>query len=701
MNLSGDSMPKTARRLFVATLFSATGFAATFMWYKLTESKDTGYSTAKPIARLVSTVNDVQKKSVAKIIWQTAIDNEVLRVGEAIRTAANSEARIEFLGSNTAIDLEPDSAIVLQENDGKLSLDFLKGNILVKSDSGGTASGGQDITLKSGGKEIALGKSEITLGKNKTGDLDVQVLTGKVSGLDGLSTNKIKILRPLPGSPIYVNPKENDFAKIHWQTLPLGYQVFVEEGSSRDNLKPVPGAVELGEKGLVSANLTVGKGFFRLIARSQNPALPELSSAIIRMHVIAKIAPTPLAPEKDAVVKLNKLNPDLELLWSNPAGFEKLILEIATTPDLKQKVKVEHLSQATQYKFTPEKGATYYWRVSGVLDGKTEVISSAVQKFNLTLLNELLPPLLESPAQNEKIQFDSIKTKGLVLSWKASIGAQRYKVKLEKNIAANGRTPASSETIYAEEGEQLQAKLKDLKPGAYSWTVAAIGAKDENSKPSEKRSFSVQTLPTLNWADGKLREDYYYLTLKPSLALKWEKGDLLATSWRIRIYKGDSELNPIVQKVNTTGAEMSVPEDGAYTAEIEAYNDREVLIAKSQSREIKVAPAPLLPAPQFSSVVPSEIEASRSGTASVQWQQVPGANKYMVSIKTPNGEVSKEISFNKEEAALSGLMPGDYNISLRSVDEHGRMGPEGEARKLKVPAESNLRAPKLKGVKIK
>ena len=85
----------------------------------------------------------------------------------------------------------------------------------------------------------------------------------------------------------------------------------------------------------------------------------------------------------------------------------------------------------------------------------------------------------------------------------------------------------------------------------------------------------------------------------------------------------------------------------------------------------------------------------------MQWTQVPGANKYMISIKNKNGEIAKEYSMASEEAALNDLMPGEYNLSLRSVDEHGRIGPEGETRKLKVPAESNLRAPKLKGVKIK
>jgi len=46
-------------------------------------------------------------------------------------------------------------------------------------------------------------------------------------------------------------------------------------------------------------------------------------------------------------------------------------------------------------------------------------------------------------------------------------------------------------------------------------------------------------------------------------------------------------------------------------------------------------------------------------------------------------------------------MPGDYKVSLKSIDQHGRPGPEGEERVLRVPATSDVRAPKLKGMKVK
>lgn len=287
------------------------------------------------------------------------------------------------------------------------------------------------------------------------------------------------------------------------------------------------------------------------------------------------------------------------------------------------------------------------------------------------------------------------------MSWKASPGAQRYRITIEKSSSANDRNPATKEKIFEDEGKTLQSSVKNLKPGTYKWTVTSIGAKNETSKPSEVRTFTVQSLPLLNWADGKISEEQYYITLKPSMTLKWEKGDPKATHWVVRIYKERSETNPLTQKITNTGTDIQLPQDGQYVAEVEAYDDRENLLARSPKREMKIASAPLLPAPQYTSDTPSEIEASGNGAANIEWNEVQGANQYVMEVKASDGKISKEYNFKTKNGSLSGLMPGEYKVSLRSIDEHGRPGPTGEERVLKVPKQSNVRAPKLKGVKIK
>ena len=146
---------------------------------------------------------------------------------------------------------------------------------------------------------------------------------------------------------------------------------------------------------------------------------------------------------------------------------------------------------------------------------------------------------------------------------------------------------------------------------------------------------------------------------------------------------------------------MGVLPAGNYFIEVEAIDAKGFAIARTARRNVRILPAPLLPAPQFAEATPEEIKANGRGLASVGWKQVPGANQYIMLVTNPKTGKVKEYKFNDLNGRLRGLMPGEYNISLKSIDEHGRTGPAGEERVLRVPATSNMRAPKVKGLKVK
>ena len=692
-------MTKNTKRILLAGSISLTGFASTLGWYNLSDNSTQSTASAKPIARLVSAINDVQKKPVQKIIWQSAIENEVLRVGEAIRTSQNAEARIEFLSSATFIELEPDSAIILEESDGQVSLEFLKGHIAVDS-STSSKSGASQINLKTGDKNIALGNSQLTLGKSKTGNLDVQVIKGDVKGFDSSQLAKIKIISPNPQIPLYVNPKTNELAVFEWAPLDKGYTVFLESGTQRENLLPVNGATGAGDSGKLLAPVNLGKNFYRLKATSTDPSQPELSSSVFRTSVLAKIPPVPLSPQNKSSLSLNKNENTVSFLWSNPAGFNKLILEISTTADLKTKIKTEYLEDALSYTFPVEKPGAYYWRISGVLEGRKEVVSSPIQTVNVSLLDKVLPPELELPRANEKLIIDPEKTKTINLSWKHSIGADRYNVQVEKlSSEVNKRNPASAEIVFEGEFKALQAAVQDLKVGQYTWSVKAVDSQNQESTPSEKRSFSIDSLPLVEWADGKSEQEHYYISLKPSLKLEWKNPGLTVSYWKIELKHNDDEKK-YFKKTDSTTTELNVPKDGIYNVEVEARDSKDRLIAKSNLRNVKVAAAPLLPAPNYLSTTPTEIKAEPNGSAQVSWSSVNGATQYLLKIKRADGGID-EYKFNSIEGTLTNLMPGNHRITLQSIDENGRIGPASEERSIVVPSVSNMRAPKLKGVKIK
>jgi len=215
------------QRLVLATLISASGFALTIFWYHSTAQKDFGRGNTKPIARLVTLVDEVQRKPVKKLIWQPATENETLYAGEAIRTGTNAEAAIEFLASKTRIDLEADSAIVLEETANRqLAVNFLSGNMYVKS---GTAEEKDGLTLKSGEKSIALKGAEVSWGKDDSNDLNLQVLKGTAQGeaLARTPQTSLKVVpAPLLPGPLFVESvpqtveaTNTGFAKLEWQKV--------------------------------------------------------------------------------------------------------------------------------------------------------------------------------------------------------------------------------------------------------------------------------------------------------------------------------------------------------------------------------------------------------------------------------------------------------------------------------------------------
>jgi hypothetical protein len=83
------------------------------------------------------------------------------------------------------------------------------------------------------------------------------------------------------------------------------------------------------------------------------------------------------------------------------------------------------------------------------------------------------------------------------------------------------------------------------------------------------------------------------------------------------------------------------------------------------------------------------------------WNQVQGAQAYSIQIKDTQGNVVKTIETKTPSSTLKGLLPGDYKISLASVDSYMRAGPFGEERRVHVPDISDLKGPGYKRFEVK
>ncbi len=146
---------------------------------------------------------------------------------------------------------------------------------------------------------------------------------------------------------------------------------------------------------------------------------------------------------------------------------------------------------------------------------------------------------------------------------------------------------------------------------------------------------------------------------------------------------------------------LEVPEDGVYQVTVESVDDKGFTLTRTSSREVTVKLRPFLKAPAFSERMPANLAAHKNGAADISWNAVAGARGYFVEIKNEAGKVLKKERFNGTVGTFKGLLPGNYTVTLASIDEFGRTGEMGEAKPLNVPNQSDLKPPSFKRLNVK
>lgn len=708
-------MNRYTKRLLMAFLVSAGCYALTYLWYQSVSDDSRTHGSESPVAKLSSAVNDVQRKPLARVIWEEITQNEDLFAGEAIRTSAASEAKIFFLENGTEIELEPESLIVLEKTDEGIALDFLKGNLLVKSKKG--ADGSMGIKLKSGDNEIQLNDADLSLSKSDKGKVDLEVFSGtaelqqdgKSTTLDknnagtldekGLSVdeNRLQVLSPTPGTPVYIDPVKKEKVPFAWQKIPKGYTVFVERGRNRGTLYRNQKITSPGEMGRMGVPTKVGRFYFRLVAISQDTTQPELRSKTFPVDVLAKSPPVILQPEKNEQLVIKQKQTALKMKWVSKNPFEDMVVEISKDPGLRQKVLTEPLNPKLTFgEVDFQQQGQFYMRITGYMriNDKLEPLSSPVIPFTVKKGIDLIPPKLKSPAPDQRLTFQQVSEQGLFLSWENVPGIKNYKLRIQNS---------KKEMILDRVVNTNPLRLNDIAAGKYRWSVASVGPEDKLSKYAKLRTFTVEEMPRILWVSGPDESRHFYWTKTPSLVAQWQPNVDGVKSWRVRLLgEGQSLSESPWQPTSMPMIKTEVARDGKYDVEVEGLNEEGKVVARSSIKSFVVVQQALLPAPLFAEFHPEVLKADRRGNLAVEWTQVNGAKHYKLEVLSPEGDkVIKEKIVNRTTASLSKLPPGNYKVTVKAIDEYDRDGETTEAKGLDVPKKSAIRAPKIKQLKVK
>lgn len=681
---------KTSRRLLLSFLLSVACAGGTHYWYINGSSIASNYGNQQPIARLTEYSNEVHRRPLKRLIWQNLSQNDSLFGGEQIRTQSNSTAVIEVLDGGAIIELESGSLITLEKNDGKLSLDFLQGNLFVKG--GGE---GSDLNLKSGGKELSLGKAEVSLGKGADGKMDVQVFKGTVDGATS-TADSFQIVSPAPLAEVFAYPDLRKSIAWEWKIdLDPKFQLSIEAGKTRTELKALPGVEIKGKKAL--GTLPPGDHFWKIVAVNPNNPTENLESKIYKIKVLPIRPPIAIYPERNAQIAVLDTKPEIPIRWVNPGKLENLVLEFAESKDFKKGYQSIAVKDKEEHLIPQLKKGSYFWRVTGFLPKTKEAVLSEVMNFSATIEKAFTGPELVQPEDKSKFLGDEKRPVPIRLSWKPVPGAIQYRVVVKELDSKKDREFVAAGTNFT---------IDKAEAGNFEWQVYAIDSKQLKSPLSQAWSYRVSKLPRITWKDPAERSDYFYYTQTPELSVEWQAAPVATEKYRLLykkalIDKAEAEKTEKAVLVESTLAKFPLPENGEWTVQVESLNSEGTAIARSAEKTLNVNVAPLLAAPTFSPVLPNPIKADRKGAMTLQWMKVPEAVAYQVELLNPAGVAVKTQKVEGSQISYDKLRPGKMKVKVQAIDKAQRRGIASEAREVIVPDSSDVRAPKMMKVEVK
>ena len=298
--------------------------------------------------------------------------------------------------------------------------------------------------------------------------------------------------------------------------------------------------------------------------------------------------------------------------------------------------------------------------------------------------------------QGSRLSYIDASKKGLVFKWQPGPGAHSFQLTLQRKNEKGEWTP-----LLERKSDATLATLKDLKPGAYQWKVTTFDENQKASKASDPSTFSIEELTKLEWASNEPVLEHEYTTPTPTLNAQW-KSVANAHSYSYRLAAEGSELDD-AQKGTTKQNLLDIPvkADGRYSAVIEALDAKDQVLAISDPKIYVVKRRPLLPAPRWASSTPPVLKSDGKGNLSLAWEAVDGAKHYLLIMEDGSGQVINQRAVERNTASVKRLKPGLYQIKIKPVDSYQRPGGESAPKTVEVPDTSDIRAPKIKALKVK
>lgn len=346
---------------------------------------------------------------------------------------------------------------------------------------------------------------------------------------------------------------------------------------------------------------------------------------------------------------------------------------------------------------------SHYWKLVAKDASEKVVAESPVYKTDLMAR---YAPTVIFPTADAQIPMETFPM-DMTFKWDRGNEDARVTFEIAKDPLMNQKVAVKS---FSKEESFILPKLN---AGTYYWRMSAKYHDAEKPIEGKVQRFTLEkigkTAPRdpvqIIWGLKPEQTTQYYIN-SPELDLQWAPKNRSeeVTNWRIKLIEENSDPQ-VSSEWSTKDLKYKAPvaKPGRYIASIEAYDKEGNLIGTSDKKALTVEQLPRLKPPEITTKG-GVVQAFADGGADIQWNTVNGAKEYVLTIQNVTQNQTKEFKMQKNQALFKPLTlnpKNEYKVKVEVIDQYGRKSLDGQFVKLDVPLESNIRAPKLKGIKIK
>lgn len=645
------------KRIFLAFLMSFVGIALS--WHFLRPREWTSNVTQREVvARVLSLKNDVSRQENGRLLWSPIRQGDEIYLNDKIKTSGLSSIVIQLIDSSSKLEIEENSMIVMAKGERKLALDMLEGRVFIEQQE-------ENVDLLSGGKKLDVsGNAAVSV--SKSGESQVHSFNSAHSSL-------FSELTPSYSAEVMTAAPQ---IEVTWKKTEAHGPVEVFMGESPLLLKKVEGVGSDLATGTLKVPMRPGTNYWQL-------ASGDTKSPLMKLDLIRPLAPTPVYPADKELVKTEQRPFDFKWVKGNTTGAVQI--EVAKDASFKQMYISEEVTNQTF--FTPSAvlpPGEYFWKLKTKLEDGT-ALDSKTSSFIVHLGTNFLSPTPIYPADHAIIYLGKTPSNNVRFEWKKQDTAETYQLVIEgEGMKKKARTV------------ETNALVSISKTGTYSWEVTSEGKSGEQSVLPVTRTFDVREFSHVAWIMPQ--KNFFYLDSLPIIILKWEKK--LPGISRLKISETQDFKETESFDVNGRDFPYRVQKDGIYFAKVSILDETGEVAADSDAFEFTVKEAPLPPAPLISGGG-KKLIATPQGEIRARIENAKPNWLIIASVSDARGQVVDERKFNDEVMSFSGLMPGKYALRAKFQDEYRRTGETSDRLEIEVPQKSQIRAPKIKGIKVR